>query len=302
MKQKQILVIGSCVCDIILNVTHLPTRTEDISIHHQTMQLGGCAFNVASILDAANTNYQLYSPIGSGIYADFIVRELAKRNIKTMIPRQQEENGCCYCFVEEDGERTFISYHGIEYQFQAEWFSKIDKTQLDAIYICGLELEEDQHQILFHWLKTTAQTTTIYFALGPRIHNIPKEVTAGLFALHPIVHLNKQEAFQYTNTNTLLAAAKQFYQETLQDVIITLGSEGCYLFDGHNEYYIHGYHAKVQDTIGAGDSHIATYIAMRHKQYSKYQSLKMANFVASDVVTMSGANLHQEIKDILKKA
>ena len=88
----------------------------DAHIHEQTWSLGGCAFNVVSVLHALDQNVDFISPVGTGVYGDFVKAELERLGIHTPIS-VTGANGCCYCFIESDGERTFLSDHGVEYSF-----------------------------------------------------------------------------------------------------------------------------------------------------------------------------------------
>ena len=65
-KQKQILVIGSTVADIIIHLDHLPGTAEDVNITRQTMSLGGCAYNVFHMIRLFKIPCTLFSPVGSG--------------------------------------------------------------------------------------------------------------------------------------------------------------------------------------------------------------------------------------------
>ena len=100
------LVIGSTVCDIMVYLDRLPSREGDAHIHEQTWSLGGCAFNVVSVLHALDQNVDFISPVGTGVYGDFVKAELERLGIQTPIS-VTGANGCCYCFIESDGERTF---------------------------------------------------------------------------------------------------------------------------------------------------------------------------------------------------
>ena len=137
---KQTLVIGSTVADVIVNVPSIPSTGEDVNILSQHIQLGGCAYNVAHILTLTKTPHMLCSPVGSGVYGDFVAAELKSFGIPCFV-RLDVPNGCCYCVVEACGERSFMSYHGAEYVFSKQWMNSIDFTEVDSVYICGLEIE-----------------------------------------------------------------------------------------------------------------------------------------------------------------
>lgn len=120
---KQTLVIGSAVVDVIINIPHLPKTGEDVHISRQSRSLGGCAYIVSDILRHFGVPYSLCTAVGSGIYGDFVRQQLEARNVPIYV-RRAEENGCCYCMVEADGERTFIVDHGIEYTFYEEYLKR----------------------------------------------------------------------------------------------------------------------------------------------------------------------------------
>ena len=63
---KKILVIGSTVADVIVNLDVLPKTAEDVHIKSQSVALGGCAYNVSDMIGHYNVPYDLLSPVGTG--------------------------------------------------------------------------------------------------------------------------------------------------------------------------------------------------------------------------------------------
>lgn len=285
---KKVLVIGSSVCDVIINLHQIPKCGEDENIISQSFQIGGCAFNVASMLQYFHIPFDLFSPIGQGIYGEFVKNHFMKENISIMIETSQN-NGCCYCLVDDTGERTFICEHGAEYHFQKEWFDNLQPQDYQYVYICGLEIEEKTGEYIIEFLEQYPHLQ-IVFAPSPRICMIDQKRMKRIFSLHPIIHLNKQEILQYTHQDNVENAAINLYRQTQQMVIVTLGKKGCYYYDG-NHHYIDGYQVHVVDTIGAGDSHIGTIMAMLYKNQSLDACMSKANQMASLVVGQKGARL-----------
>ena len=151
---KKILVIGSTVVDVIINLEeYLPKTGQDVHIRSQQMSLGGCAYNVSDSIRHFQVPYVLFSPVGTGAYGDFVRNALTEKGISSPIPTPAIDNGCCYCFIEKTGERTFISYHGAEYLFEKEWFSLLDPNEFDSVYICGLEIEERTGNNIIEFLE-----------------------------------------------------------------------------------------------------------------------------------------------------
>lgn len=291
---KKVLVIGSTVVDVIISLSHLPKTGEDINIDKQTLSLGGCAYNVSDAIRHLGVPYILFSPTGTGIYADYIRKALAEKGISSPIPTPDEENGCCYCLVEHSGERTFICNRGTEYHFRPEWFQHLDDGTIDTVYVCGLEMEEADNLCILDYLEKHPEYT-VYFAPGPHINHLSTECISRLFMLHPVLHLNEAEATAYTKMPSVETAARVLYDKTKNAVIVTLGDKGAYYDSGMETGYVPGEKANQIDAIGAGDSHIGSVIACLKQGMPLREAITQANRIAAAVVEHSGAQLPDEV-------
>lgn len=292
-QKKKILIIGSSVADVIIDVEKLPVPGEDVHITNQQMCIGGCAFNVSDIIRHFQVPHLLFSPAGTGIYGDFIRAEWKKRGIVPALPAADTPNGCCYYFVDSTGERSFASFHGAEYLIQKEWFDLIDVSQFDTAYVCGLEIEEKTGMHIVEFLEQHPGIQ-VYYAPGPRIEKQPKDLMDRLFALHPIVHLNKTEAAALTGAADTAHAAQVIFEMTKHDVIITLGEKGAYCLEHGNGLFVPSRNAKQVDATGAGDAHIGAVIALKKLGRSLPEAVRLANLVSAAVVEKKGASLDHE--------
>ncbi|SDB28476.1 Sugar or nucleoside kinase, ribokinase family [Streptococcus henryi] len=284
------LVIGSTVCDVMIYVDELPNRQGDAHIKKQFFSLGGCAFNVVNILHHLGGPYDFISPVGTGLYGQFVSKRLLELGIDSPI-QLPGENGCCYCFIESDGERTFLSEHGVEYQFDSGWLSGLDLSGYDYVYVCGLEVEEETGPELLESLKTIP--SQLIFAPGPRGHLIPKQRLDDLLKMKPILHLNEEESLRLSGEDKVDNAVMRLYQITHQTVIVTRGIAGVVAFDG-KWHILPTYPNKIVDTIGAGDSHVGAMMAALSQKKSLDASLDFANQVSSRIIGTSGVHLSEE--------
>ena len=283
------LVIGSTVCDVMVYLDRLPSREGDAHIHEQTWSLGGCAFNVTSVLHALGQNVDFISPVGTGVYGDFVKAELERLGIQTTIS-VTGANGCCYCFIESDGERTFLSDHGVEYGFQKEWLQSLGQKRYDFIYLCGLEVEEPTGMELIQ--SVSKLEGQVIFAPGPRGLLIPKDRLEAIYDQHPILHVNEVEALEFSGCKEIHQAVEGLYQRTGQLVIVTLGEKGAIAYDG-NWYKAAGIPTKVLDTVGAGDSHLGAFLAASLQGLDVEDALSFANRLASKVVATKGVHVER---------
>lgn len=92
--------------------------------------------------------------------------------------------------------------HGAEYRFQKEWFDALDASEIDSVYICGLEIEEETGTNILSYLEEHPEFT-VFFAPGPRITLLDPKRLERVFALHPILHLNQPgDHFLYRQRRT----------------------------------------------------------------------------------------------------
>lgn len=306
---KSALIVGSTVADVTIRLPRLPRTGQDINISSQSMTLGGCAFNVSEMLRRFGLPYHLFSPVGGGIYGDFVRSRLQEKEIPLLIPSPEEENGCCYCFVESTGERTFAALHGAEYRFKSQWFNLLDPEELGPVYVCGLELEEDTGEVILDYLESNPPQT-LYFAPGPRIGEIERGKLERMWNLSPVLHLNGQEAkvcagmtggnAGYTSIECAAQAAQTILRRTGNHVIVTLGGDGALVCHRSGRWsHIPSRPARQVDANGAGDSHIGTVIACGMRGMSLEDSVRTANLVAAAAVEHPGAGLPDEVFDQL---
>ena len=290
---KKLLFIGSSVADVVLRIPALPTPGDDLVIERQTVALGGCACNACRAAMLAGTSEcTLFSPVGTGLWGDWVHGALIAQGLSTPIPRVDDPNGCCYCVVTPDGERSFLCDQGAEYRYLPEWFELLEED-FDAIYVCGIEIEKPTGAVILDWLERRSPRQ-LFFAPGPRLCHIRPEIMARIMALSPVFHLSAAEAEQFTRAADVPAAAARIRDLTGSPVIVTLGPDGAYLLDEESGQVIPGVPAKVVDTIGAGDSHIGTVMAALAEGLPLPAAVRRANRVSAAVVGQSGATLSRE--------
>lgn len=268
---------------------HLPKLKESINTDGVKLSVGGCAHNACSILKHYDLPNISCSPIGTGHFANLLLELLDE---EPWIRIKDQDNGCCLCLVNKEGERTFLSEHGAEYLFDEKWLEWLESNDLDFIYVCGLEIEDKNGESILHYLEK--MNVKVFFAPGARIKYIQKERMERILKLKPILHLNEDEALFYSKCNCVENAAEVLHHLTKELVIITCGEKGAYYKNSQGAKLINGYPCTVRDTIGAGDSHAGACIAGLKMKKSIEEVIKAANKISSKVVSIEGACLTKE--------
>lgn len=184
--RRPLTVIGAAVIDIIADAWTLPRRGGDIELQQQSVNVGGCALNIAVALKRLGIDASNALPLGQGVWAERIRRRLAKEGLSSVIDAVEGDNGWCLALVEPDGERTFMSFSGVENQWNADWLSQLRTPRGSLVYLSGYQLASSCGEPMIQWLETVDDVTP-FIDFGPRIGDITDDVMARIMACRPIV-------------------------------------------------------------------------------------------------------------------
>lgn len=123
--QRPVTVLGAAVVDVIADAYALPWRGCDIELKQQGVNIGGCALNIAIALKRLGIDAQNALPVGHGVWADIIRNAMSAQDLHSAVEAETGDNGWCLALVEPDGERTFMSFSGVENQWQQRWLDTL---------------------------------------------------------------------------------------------------------------------------------------------------------------------------------
>ena len=290
-----VLAVGAIMVDVVCRVPSLPSSGEGVVVESSEAVVGGCAFNSANAVRQLGAECTLFAPVGEGIYAGFVERALAARGLQAPLRVRGRDNGSCTCLIEPDGQRTMITTPGIERYFELSWFDRVDAGRFACGLASGYEIEGPGGDAIIAFFEDHPGIQ-FYYAPGPRIAGVGPQKTARINALHPVWHLNDQEALAYTGRATLAEAARALLDAGACAAVITAGADGAHLFDGSTGRHlaVPTKPVSVADTVGAGDAHLGALAAARAAGRSWEDALALANAVAGGVCEVSGATLTDE--------
>lgn len=105
--RQSVMVVGAAVIDVIADAYALPWRGCDIELKQQSVNVGGCALNIAVALKRLGIEAGNALPLGQGVWAEIIRNRMTKEGLISLIDNAEGDNGWCLALVEPDGERTF---------------------------------------------------------------------------------------------------------------------------------------------------------------------------------------------------
>ncbi|HDS6850174.1 TPA: sugar kinase [Enterobacter cancerogenus] len=288
---RPVTVLGAAVIDVIADAYALPWRGCDIELKQQGVNIGGCALNIAIALKRLGIETQNALPVGHGVWADIIRNAMAKQDLHSAIEAESGDNGWCLALVEPDGERTFMSFSGVENQWQQSWLDALNVPPGSLVSLSGYQLASPSGERLTRWLEGLRDVTA-FIDFGPRIADIPDALMARIMACKPIVSLNRQEADIAAeragmHVDTLGA---QWQQRFAAPLIVRHDKDGAAWYDGDASGYVPAFSATVVDTIGAGDSHAGGTLAGLAAGWSLADAVRLGNAVAAWVVSHRGGD------------
>lgn len=287
------LIIGSAIVDVCMELERLPLSGQDIEAYHETINVGGCALNVASVLKAYEVPCTLFVPVGTGQYGKLVKEALQADGFEVLLKIEGQDNGHCFAFMEASGERTFVTVPGVESRFQKEWFRNLNGQNYSQVFVSGYSLNGESGKAIVEFLEENSHMK-VFFAPGPRITAIEEMLMERLFSLSPTIHLNEEESLNYTGEPDVKSAARALYERTKAMVVITRGARGAYYFMGDVEGCVAGEQVKVVNTSGAGDAHLGGLLTALEAEKSPREALQFANQVSAAVVSKESTKFKKE--------
>ncbi|RAU52651.1 sugar kinase [Pseudocitrobacter sp. RIT415] len=291
--RRPITVVGAAVIDVIADAYALPWRGCDIELQQQSVNIGGCALNIAVALKRLGMRADNALPIGQGVWADIIRNNLAREGLISCIDGVQGDNGWCLALVEPDGERTFMSFSGVENQWNTGWLEALSVAPQSLVSLSGYQLASPCGELLVRWLESL-QDVTPFIDFGPRIADIPDALMTRIMACKPVISLNRQEADIAAARFNLPPETRQFGRAWMATfgtpLIVRHDKEGAWYFSPQEQGLAAPFPVTVVDTIGAGDSHAGGTLAGLASGWTLSESVLLGNAVASWVVGHRGGD------------
>lgn len=259
-------------------------------------RLGGAPLNVALRLHSFGAEVAMISAVGKDALGDEALAEITATQLETTwIQKVAKPTGQVQVTLDKKGSPSY------EITANAAWdaiaFSKENSKavqEANALVVGSLAFRNSVNQETIEQL--IVQSSYTVFDLNLRAPHYDLEVVAALMEASDMIKLNDEEL-------ELIVIAMGIKGETLADelkllsamtetptICVTLGAEGAMLLHKEVIYEQVGFPATVIDTVGAGDSFLATLIYGLLTEETPEDALEVACAVGSLVAGKAGAN------------
>lgn len=288
-----VVVLGHHGCGArTLRVHHMPVPGETITgWDPKILKDGGKGSHQAIVICRLGGSAAFIGKIGSDeqseISRDWLIEEGV--NIKHLLRSRQSQPQGGLILIDDNGGNSIISVRGIRHTLSFEEVQASIKDLKNAkIFITGFEIPVETALKGAKLAKELGMLTILNPAPAPDEH-IESEMN-----FIDILIPNEPEAksllgldLQETYAPIVLAKALK-EKHKVGSVIITMGGEGVYGFDGQNAWEVPPIKVNPVDTTGAGDAFIGSFAWSLLSNIDLIEAVRWGNYYAALSVTREG--------------
>ncbi len=267
-------------------------------------KIGGAPLNVAVRLKSLGSQVAMISRIGDDTDGQKILAFIKKNGIQTDGIQVDKEllTGSVEVTLDATGSATY------EILFPSAWdqialspaAQKIVAASEAFVFGSLIARNETSKKTLYALLKIARYKI---FDVNLRAPHYNKEILVHLMKEADFIKFNDEEIFEISETvpagRQVLTTKPPSLEEAIQliahqtntkTICVTKGGDGAILFMDGNFYHNAGYKVKVADTVGAGDSFLASLINKLLNQENPQAAINYACAMGALVASRKGAN------------
>lgn len=285
---KNILVIGSLNVDFVIHTNYLPQIGETVTGYGFKTNPGGKGANQAVAASRLGGNVKMLGTVGNDIFGTNLIGCLDENNVGIEAVSTVNSSTGVAVITVYDGDNHIILDKGANEHLTIELINKYESI-LKWADIVIFQLEIPVETILY--AARVAKKHGAIVVLNPApVKELPDE----LYTYTDILIPNESEAANLLEAelNTIedrCSAIAKFKSKGIEQVIITLGKDGCIYNDGNNIESYGAYNVETVDTTAAGDSFIAAICTSLAEGKTIEQAVSFATAVSAIVVGRNGA-------------
>ena len=260
-------------------------------------KIGGAPLNVALRMKALGVESTIISRVGLDEDGDEILSYINNQNVSSDSIQVGEDykTGVVNVMINEKGNASYDILYPSSWDKITLTNEMIETVSESDVFIFGSLICRDEisRSTLFSLLDKAKYKV---FDANLRAPYYTMEVLNELMLKADFIKLNDEELWEISRKlespyNSFEQNIKFIADKTnTKQVCVTKGAFGAVLYSNDKFYYNSGYFIKVVDTVGAGDSFLATLIVRLLKGKSPQKSLNYACAIGALVAGQEGAN------------
>ena len=297
-----VLAIGAANTDFFFHVKNLPVVDEEVEAGSIDKKLGGSAANFAVGCSKLNLKTGFLGCVGLDSEGDDLMQEFKKSGVDvSFVKRIKKRTGRFIVMVDEHANKKMSVFVGANNFLSKKMINVNTIKSSKLIHLTSLSSDSAFEALLF--AKTLAKENGLLVSIDPG--HILAEM--GLEKLHSLLEgidfmFPSKKGLEKITGFADVETACSTLSDLVKTIVVTLGSEGCFVYSGGKGFLVKPSSAQVLDTTGAGDAFAAAFVYGVLKDKSLRESAILANKAAGVSIGGQGARAFQvSEKDLLAK-
>lgn len=300
---KKTAIVGSFIVDLMARAPHLPEPGETVKGNFFKAGPGGKGANQAVAAKRAGCELIFSTKLGRDSFAEIARQSFRREGISEEYVFETEEDStgaALICVDEKTAQNEIVVVLGACNTFSDEDLERIKPALKDCEYLLlQLEINTDATEKLISW----AFEQGIKMILNPApVQKLPESLYEKLYLVTP----NEVEARILTgiacdDLEGCKKAAEKWKRSGTENVIITLGSRGVYVYDEKEPLVLENYPVEVVDTTGAGDAFNGGLLAGLSQGMTLRQAAAYGHAVSNLSVTKIGTAIAMPSRDEIEE-
>lgn len=290
----KILCVGQMVADILVqNVNNVDFTVDTRRVDRILIKNGGDCLNTAIDLKQLGADVGIVGVLGKDMLGEYLNGIIVAKGI--------DDSGICFDSVSETssvvvlinaaGERVFLYYGGSNDVFS---FDKIKPDVVQGakiVHVGGVfmlpKFDGAGAKALFTLAHQHGSLTTmdVTWDASGRWLDIIEPCLPELDLFMPSIN----EAKEITGLDCPEEISRFLKDKGVKNVIVKLGTQGCYVDAFGKQYYVSAFDVPVVDTTGAGDSFVAGVLYGLAEGWDIEETTRFASAVSAHCIQQLGA-------------
>jgi len=263
-------------------------------------KIGGAPVNFAYHVNQLGVESLAISAVGKDELGNEILDILNEKEITHIVPCIEEPTGTVQVTLDEKGIPSYEICEGVAWDNIPASDEMMEVAKRCKAFCFGslAQRSEKSRKAIHLFLDSMAdgEDTLRIFDINLRQTFYSREVIESSLAKSNVLKINDEEfvtvgqLLEYDSRDFEKGCRYLMNKYSLRMIILTCGSEGSYIFwDEGGKSFFPTPKVEVADTVGAGDSFTAAFVASLLKGHSVTESHRKAVDVSAFVCTQSGA-------------
>jgi fructokinase len=269
-------------------------------------RFGGAPLNFCANLRRMGDEARVLSAVGEDERGDLALKKMRQLGLDTggVARVTGFATGTAVIGRDASGETSFVIPRPAAFDrlaMGAEIFAEAKAANLDWLYF-GTLLQTEPAVEMFTTRLAKELGVRCFYDMNLRTGHWNLELVQRLSGLCSVLKLNDVEAAKLAELTGVAGSLEEFCavwaaQYGIDVICVTLGAEGCLVFDG-GAIRVPGYRVTVRDTVGSGDAFAAAFLHGYHRGWAMEETARFANALGALVASRAGATPEWSLAEV----